>query len=49
VTHIHEEFPADTFFPEIDPNEWYVSEKEAYMAGDPGTISFTYKTYLRRK
>jgi len=49
VTHIHGEFPADTFFPEIDPNEWYVSEKEAYMAGDPGTISFTYKTYLRRK
>ena len=49
VTHIHGEFPADTFFPEIDPNEWYVSEKEAYMAGDPGTISFTYITYLRRK
>jgi len=49
VTHIHAEFPADTFFPEIDPDEWYVSEKEAYMAGDPCTISFTYKTYLRRK
>jgi dihydrofolate reductase len=49
VTHIHGEFPADTFFPEIDPDDWYVSEEEVYMAGDPGTISFTYKTYLRRK
>ncbi|MFZ2286505.1 MAG: dihydrofolate reductase [Bacteroidales bacterium] len=49
VTHIDGEFPADTFFPEIDPDEWYVSEKEKYLAGDPGTISFTYKTYLRRK
>jgi dihydrofolate reductase len=49
VTHIHDEFPADTYFPEIDPDEWYVSEKEEYIAEDRGIISFTYTTYLRRK
>lgn len=49
VTHIDEEFPADTFFPEIDPDEWYLSEREAYLSEDQDTISFTYTTYIRRK
>jgi len=49
VTHIHQEFPADTFFPEIDPAKWYESEKEEYIAGNPADISFSYITYLRRK
>jgi dihydrofolate reductase len=49
VTHIHGEFPADTFFPEIDPDLWHVSEREDYLSGDPSTNSFTYITYLRRK
>jgi len=49
VTHMHEEFPADTFFPEIDPDEWYPSEMEAYLSEDQDTISFTYTTYLRRR
>ncbi len=49
VTHIHEEYPADTFFPKIDPDEWYVSEKEDFKAEDPTAVSFTYTTYLRRK
>lgn len=49
VTHMHEEFPADTFFPEIDPDEWHPSEMEAYLSEDQDTISFTYTTYLRRR
>lgn len=49
VTHIHKEFPADTFFPEIDPAEWYESEIEEFIAADPADISFSYITYLRRK
>lgn len=49
VTHIHEKFPADTFFPEIDPADWYESEKEEFIAEDPSAFSFTYATYLRRK
>ncbi|MFN2313804.1 MAG: dihydrofolate reductase [Bacteroidales bacterium] len=49
VTHIHGEYTADTFFPEIDPDEWQVSEREFYLSDNPGSISFTYITYLRRK
>ena len=49
VTHIHGEYTADTFFPEIDPDEWHLSERETYQSEDPATISFTYNTYFRRK
>jgi len=49
VTHIHREFPADTFFPPIDPEEWYVSEEEDHKARGADGLSFTYITYLRRK
>lgn len=49
VTHIHKEFTSDTFFPEIDSDEWYVSEEEDHIPTDNDGVSFTYTTYLRRK
>jgi dihydrofolate reductase len=49
VTHIDAEFMADTFFPEISPDEWYVSENEDFLSDDPSQISFSYTTYLRRR
>ncbi len=49
VTHMDAEFTADTFFPEISPGEWYVSESEDFLSGDPSQISFSYITYLRRR
>lgn len=49
VTHIHAEFIADTFFPEISSDEWYVSENEDFMSDDPSRISFSYTTYIRRR
>jgi len=49
VTHIDREFTADTYFPAINPGEWYMSEKEDYMAEEPDGVSFTYATYMRRK
>jgi len=48
VTHIHAEFRADTFFPEIRPVEWYVAEQEDYLSDEPEVLSFSYTTYLRR-
>jgi dihydrofolate reductase len=47
ITHIHEEFKADTFFPEISPDEWYISEQQDHIAEEQGKQSFTYTTYLR--
>ncbi len=49
VTHIDAEYTADTFFPEISPDEWYVSENEDFLSEDPSQISFSYTTYLRRR
>ena len=49
VTHIDAEFEADTFFPEINPDEWYISEQEDYLSDEPGELSFSYTTYLRRR
>lgn len=49
VTHVDREFTADTFFPAINHDEWYLSEKEDFMTEDPEAFSFTYATYLRRR
>ncbi|MEZ4995959.1 MAG: dihydrofolate reductase [Bacteroidales bacterium] len=49
VTHIHAEFQADTYFPEISSDEWYLSEQEDYLSDDPDRISFSYVTYLRHR
>lgn len=49
VTHIHAEFQADTYFPEISSDEWYLSEQEDYLSDDPARISFSYVTYLRHR
>ncbi|HNT92823.1 MAG: dihydrofolate reductase [Bacteroidales bacterium] len=47
VTHIHAEFEADTYFPEIDSDEWYIAEQEDYLTEEPDQLSFSYTTYLR--
>jgi dihydrofolate reductase len=49
VTHIDAVFEADTFFPGISPDEWYISEQEDYFSEEPGELSFSYTTYLRRR
>jgi dihydrofolate reductase len=49
VTHINKKFKADTFFPVIEPDIWYVAEKEEHISDEKDGISFTYMTYLRRE
>ena len=49
VTHIHAVFQADTFFPEISADEWYIAEQEDFLTDDPEGLSFSYTTYLRRR
>ena len=48
VTHLDAEFTADTYFPEVSPDEWYISEKEDFLSDDPSQLSFSYTMYLRR-
>ncbi|NLE33810.1 MAG: dihydrofolate reductase [Bacteroidales bacterium] len=47
ITHMHAVFEADTFFPEISSDEWYIAEQEDYITDDPDGLSFSYTTYLR--
>lgn len=49
VTRIDAEFPdADTFFPEISPSEWILTDKSETMRSKSG-YDFRYETYIRRK
>jgi dihydrofolate reductase len=48
ITHVHKTAPADTWFPEIDPDTWKVAEIEEHMNDDPESLSYTYVIYERR-
>lgn len=49
ITHVHTVIPdADTFFPEIDPSVWIVSERSD-LRQDPETgYGFEFVTYIRQ-
>lgn len=45
LTRVHREYEADTFFPELNMEEWKITETDEHLDGEP---PFTYIT-LRRK
>lgn len=48
LTRVHSEFEADTFFPEIDENNWKLVKEEFHPADEKHEHAFTYLTYERR-
>ncbi len=46
ITHIHQSFDADRFFPEIKEDEWNAVEVSEVM--EEGGIEFHYTTYERK-
>jgi dihydrofolate reductase len=48
LTHVDEEFEADTFFPEIDFSQWREVHSEYVPASEKNEYSHTYKEYERR-
>jgi len=48
LTRVHQEFEADTFFPEIDTTLWEVTTAIDYPKDDRNPISFSIETYQRR-
>jgi dihydrofolate reductase len=49
ITRVHSTFKnADTFFPEIDMNEWQEVSKTTHKADDKHAYSFSFITYLRK-
>lgn len=50
LTRIHHSFEdADTFFPQLQHNEWLLIEKEDYKADEKHPYNYSFETYIRRK
>lgn len=47
LTMVHKNFEADTFFPEIDFNEWLEIEKSEKMIDEKNNLTYSYLTYER--
>ena len=47
LTRVHGTFEADTFFPDIDPDQWVLTTSEYHEKDERHDYSFTYLTYQR--
>ena len=49
LTKIHAEFPdADTFFPEINANEWAEESRETFPSDDKNQFPYSFVNLLRK-
>lgn len=48
ITKVHHIFEADTFFPEIDLNEWDLTYSELHHKDEKHLYSFSFLTYMRK-
>lgn len=48
ITRVHHTFDADTFFPEIDLDEWKLTSEEFHPKDERHQFDFTFQTYLRK-
>jgi dihydrofolate reductase len=48
ITRVHHDFEADTYFPEIDPNEWKTILSEFNEKDEKHLYDYTYQTFTRK-
>lgn len=48
ITHVHSSPEGDSFFPEIDPQQWEQQSRREVPAGPKDSASFALATYVRR-
>lgn len=48
VTRVHTTIDADTFFPEIDTNQWKLVFEEFHPKDEKHAFDFTFLTYVKR-
>ncbi len=48
ITRIYEDFQADTFFPEIQFDDWELVSQENHPEDETNPVSFAYLTYIRK-
>lgn len=50
ITRVHHTFEdADTFFPEVNYNEWEITEQQEFPADEKHAYPYTFYTYIRKK
>jgi dihydrofolate reductase len=49
LTEVHEKFDADTFYPELDENNWLTTSEEKNIKDEKNKFDFTFKTLERKK
>ena len=48
ITRVHKSFDADTYFPELNYDEWIEAEKEYFPADKKSSFSYSFITYKRK-
>ena len=48
LTRVYGNFEADTFFPEINPEEWIITKSEPQLKDEKHLFDYTYETYVRK-
>lgn len=48
ITHVHESFQADVFFPEIDVNRWCETTREDIAKDEKNIFDYSFVTYQKR-
>lgn len=48
ITRVHHTFEADTFFPELNLNEWQLAFEEFHPKDDRHAYDFTFQTFIRK-
>jgi dihydrofolate reductase len=49
ITKVHQDFEADTFFPEIQENEWQIVSKEDVNDDRQNNFTYTFEIYERKE
>jgi dihydrofolate reductase len=48
LTRVHTTVEADTFFPEINPEQWELVFEELHLKDEKHVFDFTFQTYLKK-
>ncbi|MCD6068423.1 MAG: dihydrofolate reductase [Bacteroidetes bacterium] len=47
LTRVHKYFEGDAYFPELDPKEWQLVEKQDFEADEKNLMAYSYEEYKR--
>ena len=49
LTYVHEDFEADAFFPQFDPQEWEMTGREDFYKDEEHAYDYSFVQYKKRK